>query len=155
MIRLVSIFALLAISACQTSPRNAQRTVPQAGQGQFVRPAFLNPAPVQRIPATDACQSQLYQGLIGQSEGAIYIPALPGRKRVIKPAFDEGFNYEPDETFGAQPTLIEIRDFLPGQRLYTPSIRTPGSLVANPDIDLNRLTIELDIEGNVQDIRCG
>jgi len=144
------------LTACQSTPRNAQPGgVPAVPQGQYVRPAYLNPAPIPRIPPTDACRSQLYQGLIGQPQGAIYIPGLPGTKRVIKPAFDEGFGYEAEETFGAEPPLIEIRDYLPGQTLYAPSIRTPGSMLAATDYDLSRLTIELDIDGYVQEVRCG
>jgi len=155
MIRFLAIIALLALTACQTSPRNAPGNFPQRVQGQYVRPAYLNPAPIPRIPPTDACRSQLYQGLIGQSEGAIYIPGLPGSKRVIKPAFEEGFEYEPDETFGREPTYLQIRDYIAGQTLYAPSIRTPGSLLAATDFDGSRLTIELDVEGYVQEIRCG
>lgn len=128
---------------------------PQRVQGQYVRPAYLNPAPVPRIPAVDACRSQLYQGLIGQSEGAIYIAGLPGAKRVIKPGDDEAFEYDADDPLGTAPTLLEVRDYLPGQMLYAPSIRTPGSLLAANDYNTDRLTIELDIEGYVQEIRCG
>ncbi len=153
MIRLFAIVPLLALTACQASPRNAQQGFP-TGQGQYVRPAYLNPAPVPRIPQTDACGSNLYQGLVGQPEGAIFIPGLPGSKRVLKPAYDEGFDLERDP-LGIGPTLIQVRDYLPGQSLYAPSVRTPGSLLAPADYDLNRLTIELDQDGLVQSIRCG
>lgn len=154
MIRLLTLFTVSALAACQTSPRNAQPVFPNAGQGQYVRPAYLNPVPVPRIPPTDACRSQLYQGLVGQPEGAIFIPGLPGAKRVLKPAFEESFYEEPDP-LGEAPDFIEVRDYLPGQSLYAPSIRTPGSLLANSDFDGSRLTIELDEDGYVQEVRCG
>lgn len=153
MIRFLFLFLVLMIGACQSSPRNAQQAIP-TGLGQYVRPAYLDPAPVPRLPQTDACGSNLYQGLVGQPEGAIFIPGLPGSKRVLKPAFDEGFDQERDP-LGISPTLIQVRDYLPGQSLYAPSVRTPGSLLAPADYDLNRLTIELDEEGLVQSIRCG
>lgn len=153
MIRFFALLPLLGFAACQSTPRNAQPGIP-TGQGQYVRPAYLNAAPVPRLPQTDACGSTLYQGLIGQPEGAIFIPGLPGSKRVLKPAFDEGFEQERDP-LGVGPTLIQVRDYLPGQSLYAPSVRTPGSLLAPIDYDLNRLTIELDQDGLVQSIRCG
>lgn len=160
MIRYIAILAVLGLTACQTSPRNTPRNMAPTGQGQYVRPAYLNPQPIPRIPPTDVCQSQLYQGLVGQPEGAIYIPGLPGRKRVIKPAFDEGFGVDDefenvDDPLRLGPTMMQIRDYLPGQALYAPSIRTPGSLLAAADFDRSRLTIELDDTGYVQEVRCG
>ncbi len=159
MIRFLVLVGILTLTACQTTPRNAQRGFPN-GQGQYVRPAYLNPAPVPQIPPVDACQSQLYQGLVGQPEGAIYIPGLPGMKRVLKPAFDEGFG--PDDEFPnvddplrLGPTMIQVRDYLPGQALYAPSIRTPGSLLSAADFETTRLTIQLDEAGYVQEVRCG
>jgi len=92
---------------------------------------------------------------VGQPEGAIYIPGLPGTKRVIKPAFDEGFQDDSEDPFGETPLLLQVRDFLPGQILYAPSIRTPGSLLAASEFDQSRLTITLDVEGFVQEVRCG
>jgi len=154
MIRFLAIFAVVGLTACQSTPRNAQQTFPNRPQGQYIRPAYLNPAPVPRIPASDACGSQLYQGLVGQPEGAIFIPGLPGSKRVLKPAFDEGYDQQPDP-LGLGPALIEVRDYLPNQSLYAPSIRTPGPLVAPVDFDDTRLTIELDNNNMVQSIRCG
>ncbi len=154
MIRTATVMALLGLTACQMSPTNAQQNFPNRAQGQYVRPAYLNPAPVPRIPATDNCRSQLYQGLIGQPEGAIFIPGLPGSKRVIKPATNEGFDQQEDP-LGLGPDFIEVRDYLPNQSLYAPSIRTPGSLVAPINFDNNRLTIVLDEDGLVQSIRCG
>jgi len=128
---------------------------PFPGQGQYVRPAYLNPSPTPLIPPVDACRSQLYVGLVGRHEGAIFIPGLPGRKRVIKPAFTEGFDYGDGETLYDAPPLTEVRDFLPDQILYAPSIRTITDRIQLGPIDEDRLTIELDQEGYVQSVRCG
>lgn len=155
MIRVFALLGVLGMVACQSNPTNAQRGIP-TGQGQYIRPAYLNPAPIPRIPPTDACRSQLYRGLVGQPEGAIYIPGLPGAKRVLKPAFEESFEFDdPDNPFRDTPDFIQVRDYLPGQMLYAPSILTPGSLLAATDYDLSRLTIELDVDGIVQEVRCG
>ncbi len=127
---------------------------PRPGQGQYVRPAYLNAQPTPVIPAVDACRSQLYQGLLGQHEGAIFIAGLPGRKRVIKPAQLEGFGYNPDDTFYDEPPFVEVREYLPGQSLYAPSISNMmDSLNLGPTIE-DRLTIELDAEGYVQQLDC-
>ncbi len=153
MIRVLAILGLLSLCACQSGAVGPYQ--PRAGQGQYVRPAYLNPAPVPRLPPVDACRSQLYQGLVGQPEGAIFIPGLPGAKRVLKPAFNEDFNYSSEDMFYNEPPFVEVKDYLPGQSLYAPSILTPGSLLATAQTDLSRLTIELDVEGLVQEIRCG
>lgn len=159
MIRNLAIFMTLGLSACSASyGPNSTARAPQIfppGQGQYVYPDYLRPAVTPMLPPVDACRSQLFQGLVGQPEGAIFIPGLPGRKRVLKPSFDEGFQYEPDETFGQPPTLMEIRDYLPGQSLYAPSIRDTRDLLALEPVERERLTIELDQFGIVQEIRCG
>ncbi len=159
MIRLCSAIGLiLMVSACAGTPRGTQGAVPpqrQPQQGQYVRPAYMNPAPIPRIPPVDACRSQLYQGLVGQPEGAIYIPGLPGLKRVLKPAFEEGFDYQPDDPMGDIPLVMEVRDYLPGQTLYAPSIRSTDELLQVNEQRTDRLTIELDQYGMVQEIRCG
>ncbi len=152
--------AFIGLSACASgpigTPYNAypvQQIRP--GQGQYVRPAYLNPSPTPRLQPVDACQSQLYQGLLGQHEGAIYIAGLPGWKRVIKPAstedFEDGFiaGIDPD------PPFLEVRDFLPGQSLYAPSIRTVEDRIALGPAEEDRLTVELDEEGYVQALNCG
>jgi len=152
--------ALIGLSACASGPLGTPYNAypvqqPRFGQGQYVRPAYLNPSPTPRLPTPDACQSQLYQGLLGQHEGAIYIAGLPGRKRVIKPAsidmFDESFvpGIDPD------PPFLEVRDYLPEQSLYAPSIRTVDDRLSLGPADENRLTIELDDEGYVQALNCG
>jgi len=47
-----------------------------------------------------------------------------------------------------------VRDYLPNQVLYAPSIRTVEDLVQLGPIDESRLTIELDQEGYVQEVVC-
>lgn len=124
------------------------------GQGQYVRPAYLNAQPIPRLPPVDACRSQLYLGLVGRHEGAIFIPGLPGRKRVIKPAFQEFENDMFVEGIDPLPPLIEVHDYLPDQILYAPSINTIDDFTMLGPIDEDRLTIELDVEGYVQEVRC-
>jgi len=159
MIRFVIILATMALlPACAPTQGagypNYPAYRPAPGQGQYVRPEYLNPAPTPLIPPVDACRSRLYLGLLGSHEGAIHIPGLPGQKRVLKPAFDEGFNYEQNDFLYNEPPLIEVRDFLPDQLLYAPSIRTVTDRIQLGPINENRLTIELDREGYVQEIRC-
>ncbi len=155
MIRAIVFILPCLFWACAQTPTTTNRPYPQPGQGVYVYPENLRPAPLPRIPPVDACRSQLYQGLIGQHEGAIYIPGLPGRKRVLKPAFDEGFEYQAEDPLGTPDALVEVRDYLPDQTLYVPSIRTGGELLAGGDYATDRLTVELDQYGYVQEIRCG
>lgn len=127
---------------------------PTPGQGQYVRPQYLNTQPTPRIPNVDACQSRLYAGLVGQHEGAIFIAGLPGRKRIIKPAQLEGFGYGAGDPLYNQTPFVEVREFLPGQALYAPAISNmTDRLNLGPEIG-DRLTIELDDEGYVQLIDC-
>ena len=161
MIRFLAIITTLTLlSACARSqgvgfPQN-QAYQPFPGQGQYVRPEYLNPAPTPLIPAQDACRSQLYAGLVGRHEGAIYIAGLPGRKRVVKPASIEDFDLGRDRIDGIDPDppFIEVRDFLPEQSLYAPSIRTISDRIQLGPYDESRLTIELDRDGYVQQVDC-
>ena len=144
------------LAACVSAPpRQPYTFVPQPGQGQYVRPAYLNPAPTPRIPAVDPCRSQLYASLLGVNEGAIHIPGLPGRVRVIRPAFDEGY---PSDFLGGElqeDTFVGVQTYLPGQQLYAPAVTDVTERITLGPEDVNRLTIELDREGYVQEIRCG
>ena len=155
MIRFALILAVFVMASCAQSPRTANQQYFPPDQGRYIYPDYLRPAPLPQIPPVDACRSQLYQGLVGQHEGAIYIPGLPGAKRVIKPGFNEGFDYAAEETFGAPEVFLEVRDYLPDQTLYVPSIRTPGDLLQLNDYRTDRLTVELDQQGYVQEVRCG
>ena len=150
----MSIFASCARSQGVGYP-NFPAFRPLPGQGQYIRPEYLNPLPTPRIPPEDACRSRLYLSLVGRHEGSIFIPGLPGRKRVLKPAFLENFDYEPDDTLYIDPPLIEVREFLPDQILYAPSISTVTDRFALGPIQEDRLTIELNLEGYVEEVRCG
>ncbi len=157
MIRSFAFFAALSLlSACtfggpvSTYPEYR----PTPGQGQYVRPQYLNPQPTPRIQNIDACESRLYAGLVGQHEGAIFIAGLPGRKRVIKPAELEGFGYSRDDVFYTETPYVEVREFLAGQSLYASAISNmTDRLNLGPEIG-DRLTIELDEEGYVQQVDC-
>jgi hypothetical protein len=153
---LASCVILSALSACalggpvSTYPEYR----PTPGQGQYVRPQYLYTQPTPRVPNVDACQSRLYAGLVGQHEGAIFIAGLPGRKRIIKPAQKEGFGYGAGDPLYSQTPYVEVREFLPGQTLYAPSISNlRDRLNLGPEIG-DRLTLELDDEGYVQLIDC-
>ena len=128
---------------------------PQPGQGQYVRPDWLTPQPTPRLPAIDPCQSQMFLPLLGVNEGAIYIAGLPGRKRIIRPAVFEGpeNDFLNGEMMGE--TYVEVQNYLPGQQLYAPSIGNVTERILLTDEDVSRLTIELDREGYVQEVRCG
>ena len=160
MIRLTVIFAsFILLSACVryggAGDPNFVQFRPAPGQGQYVRPAYLNPVQPPRLPPDDICRSRLYAGLVGRHEGAIFFAGLPGRKRVLKPAFIDGFNYEPDDTFYLDPPLVEVREFLPDQVFYGPSIQTVTDPFQLGPIIEERLTLELDREGYIEEVRCG
>ncbi len=155
--RLAFLAGLTLVSACSfggpvsTYPGYA----PFPGQGQYVRPAYLNAELTPRVPPVDVCRSQLYQGLVGRHEGAIFIPGLPGRKRIIKPAQLEGFEYERDDFLYERPPFVEVTEFLAEQTLYAPAISTmQDRLNLGPTLE-DRLTIELDDSGIVQEVICG
>lgn len=158
MIRFLSIFAIFGLTACGSSQGagypNYPAYVPAPGQGQYVRPAYLNPTPTPLIQGVDACQSHLYRGLVGRHEGAIYIAGLPGMKRILKPAFLEGPDVESIEGIDPDPPFLEVKDYLPSQVLYAPSIRTITDRIQLGPDDERRLTIELDREGYVQEVAC-
>lgn len=158
MIRWLSLLGFLGITACAPTQGvgypNYPVFVPAPGQGQYVRPEYLNPAPTPMIQAVDACQSHLYRGLVGRHEGAIYIAGLPGSKRILKPAFLEGPDRQLINGIDPDPPLLEVRDYLPSQVLYAPSIRTVSDRLQLGPVDENRLTIELDREGYVQEVLC-
>lgn len=161
MIRFIAAFSVFGLlAACVPTQGvgypNYPAYRPTPGQGQYVRPEYLNPAPTPLIPPLDACRSQLYAGLVGRHEGAIYIPGLPGRKRVLKPAELEDFDLGRERIQGLdpEPPFIQVRDYLPDQVLYAPSIRTVSDRIQLGPIDESRLTIELDREGYVQEVTC-
>jgi len=182
MIRFVLISLLLcplALTGCAASPGVGQTVQQQAAvrtsqerqrpsqqalisnspglitnRGQYIRPEYLQTQPTPVIPPLDACNSRIYEGLIGQHEGAIHIAGLPGNKRIIKPATEEDFERELIEGIDEEPPLLEVRDYIAGQLLYAPTITTfEDGLELGPEDD-TRLTIRLDEFGYVQYIDC-
>jgi len=154
MMRWLFIFSAIGLVGCVNSaPLPTYQPAP--GQGRYVRPAYLNAVPTPRIPDTDICRSQFYASLVGQHEGAIFIAGLPGRKRVIRPAFTEEFEQDFPMLPGDRPPYVEVESFLPDQVLYAPSIRTVSDLSLLGDVQQDRLTLELDQDGYVQEVRCG
>ena len=165
----MSIAAALLLSACahKASPygvsrggisgsaiTNVPNFQPLPGQGQYVRPEFLEPLEIPTLPPEDLCRSRLYLTLIGQHEGSIFIAGLPGRKRIVKPASLEDFDTG-DNDFIPPPPLVEVIDFLPQQSIYASSIRTVMDRFLLTDEDETRLTLELDEEGYIQNVGCG
>ena len=158
----LTITALLAaagLAGCLSAPAGPAPQpyvfTPQPGQGQYVRPDFMAPAPTPRFPAVDPCRSRMFASLLGVNEGAIYIPGLPGRKRIIRPAINEGFQSGFLGGELEEETFVAVQDYLPGQQLYAPSISTVTERITLGPEDTSRITIELDREGYVQEIRCG
>ncbi len=158
MIRRISFIACcVALSGCGLGRpvTNLPNFQPRPGQGQYVRPAYLNAAVTPRVPPPDVCRSQLYQGLVGRHEGAIFIIGLPGRKRVIKPAQLEAFGYGTEDFFYDRPPFVQVQEYLADQVLYAPAISNmQDRLNLGPTIQ-DRITIELDNEGIVQAVTCG
>lgn len=147
---------LFGLSACAMGPVGPNTAFqPQPGQGQYVRPEWMAPAPTPRLPALDPCRAQMYQALLGVNEGAIYIPGLPGAKRIIRPAVFEG----PDNDFlnGEMmgDTYVEVETYQAGQQLYAPTIGNITDRITIGPENENRLTISIDREGYVQEITCG
>lgn len=164
MIRLLSICALLtplSFAACTSStggntPGAANANFVDrrvANTGRYIRPDYMNPQPTAVIPPVDVCNSRIYAGLLGQHEGAIYIAGLPGNKRIIKPAYFET-DYEQVEGIDEPPPYVEVREYLADQTLYAPSITTVVDRINLTPDDPTRLTIELDLEGYVQQVNC-
>ena len=164
MIRYAVIFSAAVLSACGTTPGGVYPGYqPAPGQGvypagvprgQYVVPQYLRPEPTRSLTPVDQCNSLLYQGLRGQHEGSIYLQGLPGRQRILKPAFSEDFEVEMFNGAAPSPPLYEVSEYLAGQRIYTPSINTLTDGLRLGPVIQDRLTIELDQDGYVQDVRC-
>jgi len=122
--------------------------------GQYQIPLNQRPEPTRRIPDDDLCRSKLFLGLIGQHEGGIVFATLPGRTRVVKPAeleLDEDGFWQDTRP---EPPLVEVREYLSGQTLYTPAIRTVSRVDNLGPIIRERLTVELDAGGYVKALNC-
>ena len=156
MIRVALTISVFTLTACASRPGGVYPGYqPRPGQGVYVVPQYLLPEPTQSLSPVDECNSLIYQGLLGQHEGSIYLQGLPGRQRILKPAFSEDFEVE---TFnGAVPTppLYEVTEYLAGQRIYNPSINTITDGLRLGPVIQDRLTLELDEDGYVLDVRCG
>lgn len=155
--QLLAILPLVGLSACMIGGPVGQDTAfqPRPGQGQYVRPEWMAAAPTPRIPAPDPCRARMYQSLLGVQEGSIYIPGLPGSKRIIRPAIFEG----PDNDFlngeMMANTYVQVETYQSGQILFAPTIGTvTDRITIGPEIQ-TRLTIELDRDGYVQQVNCG
>ncbi len=165
MIRYALILSALALSACGTTPGGVYPGYqPAPGQGvfpagavrgQYIVPQYLQPEPTRSLTPIDECNALLYQGLRGQHEGSIYIQGLPGRQRILKPAFSEDFEVEMFNGSAPSPPLYEVREYIAGQRIYTPSVNTLTDGLRLGPVRQDRLTIELSEEGYVQEVRCG
>lgn len=154
-------FVLISVSlglvACGTArgPEFGYQQRAQPGAGQYVYPQNLRPQPLARTPANDQCNALMFRPLIGRHEGSIHFPSLPGRTRVIKPAF-LGYDLEGEPVRGLDPQspFVEVRDFIAGQVLYAPSVGSPTRRESLGPIIGDRLTIELSEDGTVQDVAC-
>ena len=136
------------------NPRAFNAVQRVAPRGQYVQPLNLRPVPRQATPEEDLCRAQLYQNLVGQHEGTIFIAGLPQRRRIIKPASLEEFDTAESDPF-VSPPFVEVIDFLPEQVIYAGSIRTIMDRFLISNDDETRLTLELGPDGYVQNVSCG
>lgn len=142
------------LTSCYTPGVGEPRPRPRPNLGQYQVPLNQSPTPTRRIPDEDLCRSRLFLGLIGQHEGGIVFATLPGRTRVVKPAELELDQDEFLEDMRPDPPLVEVREYLSGQTLYTPAIRAVTRVDELGPIMQDRLTIELDQQGYVRNMTC-
>jgi len=149
-----SLLTGVLLAGCFTPGAGDAQPRPRPNLGQYQIPLNQRPEPTRRMPDDDLCRSKLFLGLIGQHEGGIVFATLPGRTRVVKPAEleldEDGFwqNTRPE------PPLVEVREYLSGQTLYTPAIRTVSRVDNLGPIIRERLTVELDAGGYVKALNC-
>lgn len=150
---LLTVLSAAMLSACAAGPGQPGQ-VPQPGQGRYIYPQQQRPQPMPSLNPADMCGARLYQGLVGQNIGGVHLPVIAGDKRIVKPA-NAGLqedDFLPD--MQTQPPLLEVREMLAGQPLYTASIRTglyPGQL--GPERE-DRLTFELDANDYIMRVVC-
>lgn len=142
------------LPACMAGPGQPGQ-VRQPDQGRYIYPQAQRPQPMPSLNRADTCGARLYQRLVGQNIGGVHLPVIAGDKRIVKPASPElnQDDFLPD--MQTQPPLLEVREMLAGQPLYTASIRTglyPGQL--GPERE-DRLTFELDAAGYITSATCG
>lgn len=148
----IAVAVLLA--GCYTPGAGVPRPRPRPNLGQYQIPANQRPEPTRRIPDEDLCRARLFLGLVGQHEGGIVFATLPGRTRVVKPAEQELDEDDFLADMRPDPPLLEVREYLSGQTLYTPAIRAVARVDELGPIIRDRLTVELDREGYVRDLTC-
>ncbi len=156
---LISSACAMVLSACAfgngSGLQGGEPFQRRPGQGLYQQPQNLRPQPMQRIPVNDLCQSQMYRGLVGRHEGSVYFSALPGLKRVVKPAETEVARSDFLPDMDILPPNVLIRDYLPGQSIYASSIQTIyGGALDGPEVP-ERLLIELDDDGYITRVGCG
>lgn len=144
----------LLLSGCMSPGAGTARNVPRPGLGQYTQPAHLRPEPTPRIPLDDVCRSRLFLGLVGKHEGAIEFAYLPVRTRVVKPAELEIDQDDFLQDMQPEPPFLQVREYIPGQVLYGPSIEAVRRADELGPILQDRLTIELDKEGYVTRLSC-
>ena len=152
----VLVFLVMAVflAGGYTPRAGVPRPRPRPDLGQYRIPVNQRPEPTRRIPDEDLCKRKLFLALVGQHEGGIVFATLPVRTRVVKPAATELDEDDFLRDMRPPPPLVEVREYLPGQTLYTPSIRAVTRVDELGPIIRDRLTIELDIEGYVRELTC-
>jgi len=154
-VRLVFYIVVGALLAgCYTPGAGVPQSQPRPNLGQYQVPINQRPTPTRRIPDEDLCRSRLYIGLVGQHEGGIVFATLPGRTRVMKPAELEINQDDFLADMNPDPPLVEVREYLSGQTLYTPAIRAVARVDELGPVIRDRLTIELDGQGYVRELSC-
>ncbi len=142
------------LAGCFTPGAGVPQPRPRPNLGQYQIPANQRPEPTRRMPDEDLCSSKLFLGLVGQHEGGIVFATLPGRTRVVKPAELELAQDNFLQDMRPDPPLVEVREYLSGQTLYTPAIRTVDRVDNLGPIIRERLTVELDVDGYVRELSC-
>jgi len=142
------------LAGCFTPGVGGPQSRPRPNLGQYQIPLNQRPEPTRRIPDDDLCRSKLFLGLLGQHEGGVVFATLPGRTRVVKPAEQELNEDDFLQDMRPDPPLVEVREYLSGQTLYTPAIRTVSRIDNLGPILRDRLTVELDAEGYVRELSC-
>lgn len=148
------LLASVLLAGCFTPGAGETQPRRRPNLGQYQVPPGQRPEPTRRIPDDDVCRSKLFLGLIGQHEGGIVFATLPGRTRVVKPAELELNEDDFLQDMRPDPPLVEVREYLSGQTLYTPAIRTVSRIDNLGPILRDRLTVELDGEGYVREMSC-
>jgi hypothetical protein len=87
--KLVSVAAVLALSACAATPPAS----PSAPPPKVIETPTV---PVPPPPAPDSCHSQDFQYLVGKNRSAIPVPTDPSRRRVACTTCPVTMDYNPE-----------------------------------------------------------